>query len=307
VVTVVQGATVAGPVTGLSLAAIAGTPFAQTGVTVSAVSNPQYADASGMTSFRLKTTGIGNLVIGFVQVEAPMASPVAALSSPHVSNWAMACQGMTPSGAYCAIWIGTTTAASATARVTMTFAASPGQSTVETGFQEFTSARTTPVWAVVAGGSQAASAGMGTVLGYPSLTPSSAGELYWGYGETAGVGTAGSTPGYFYAVTSVYTNVICWNLSASAGVQAPAAVSVTGPGIALGVLVTDNAVIVPPLHPAYVASHPGTPCPICGVIGFCSHAQQNPPLNSWVPNTWVPVTPTPTPTGPPIAPWVPNV
>ena len=70
-------------------------------------------------------------------------------------------------------------------------------------------------------------AGSGTAPAWPSLTPATSGELYYGIGVPANSLTAGSTPGFTYNAFSGYMELYDTNVSA---VQAPTCVQGAGGG-----------------------------------------------------------------------------
>jgi len=70
----------------------------------------------------------------------------------------------------------------------------------------------TTSWSAVAGGVKNSIVGTGTTCSFPTLTAGSAGGLYWGWAYGSAKGSAGSSPGFSYYVT---TDVTHWNVLVS--------------------------------------------------------------------------------------------
>ena len=108
------------------------------------------------------------------------------------------------------VWLGKVTSAG-TANVTVTFAASLGGSNSRFVAREFST--TTGVVAFDVQGSVTSA-----TANWASLTPSKAGELYWGFCEDGSSAVAGSTPGFTYE-TDANGNGEGYNLNVSAPFQ----------------------------------------------------------------------------------------
>jgi len=127
-------------------------------------------------------------------------------------------------------WLGTiTTTGSST--ITVTYSGDVSSINTEIDAQEFTnSTGAGTTWTEdVVGASQNDTAS--TTITFPSLTPTSAGELYVGFGRAESGASAGSTTGFTYE-TSTNSNPYIFNPNVSGavsptGTQAPAGASVT--------------------------------------------------------------------------------
>ena len=73
----------------------------------------------------------------------------------------------------------------------------------------------TTSWSAAAGGVKNSIVGTGTTCSFPTLTAGSAGGLYWGWAYGSAKGSAGSSPGFSYYVT---TDVTHWNVLVSGAV-----------------------------------------------------------------------------------------
>jgi hypothetical protein len=203
--------------------------------TISDVASPVYAASTGMSSFGLTAANAGDIWLGYVEID-PGPATVTTMTSTNAS-WTRVNQAIGGDGKDYEIWIGRINAIGSDT-VNMTFNGSVSSSNVETGFQEFTSSRGR-IWCVDTEGFIAYPNGL--VIDYPTLYARNAGSLYWGYGKTTSVGSAGSTSGYGYDVNPTSFNVVCWNANAASGAQSPTAVTTTGQGQSIGVVLTDYA------------------------------------------------------------------
>lgn len=183
------------------------------------VLGPAYAQGPGMSSFTVSPQEAGDVLVGFIEID-PQPATVSSLSSNGVT-WSRIYQFIGDDGKDYELWKGIVQA-SGTDTVTINFAGTVGTSDVKTGFQEFAAINygAATVWTVDASGT-GGSATPTTTIQYPALTASGPGELYWGYGQTAGAGSEGSTPGFTYSVTPAH-GVVTWNTNAS-GTIAPTA------------------------------------------------------------------------------------
>jgi len=133
------------------------------------------------------------------------------------------------------LWLGTvTTTGSST--ITVSYSGSISSTSVELSAQEYTSSTgPTTVWSSDVVGN-AHNDSSSTTVTFPSLTPSTSGELYVGYARVQNTGAAGSTSGFTYDVTSPNTNVYIFNPSVSGAVSPAAAQSPSGTSVSVGAL-----------------------------------------------------------------------
>jgi Ricin-type beta-trefoil lectin domain len=226
---------------------LAFTPMAsaQPAGTISSDGAPVYANGTAMSSFQLSSQNVGDVFIGFIEIDAspnPTTTKISSLSGGN-ADWSNVAQFFGSNGKDYELWKGVTTAVGADT-VTISFAGSVAGANVETGFQEFTAADYGPatIWTVDQHGTDDNSTA-GTTIPYPSLTATGSGELYWGYGQTDSNGSAGSTTGFSYDVTP-QQNVVAWDTSAS-GTLAPTAVTTSAATRSIAALLT--ASLAPPL------------------------------------------------------------
>jgi hypothetical protein len=166
----------------------------------------------------------------------PGPSTAATLTSPHI-GWTRVGQAIGGDGKDYEIWVGLVNIV-ATANVTITFTGSVSASIVEVGWEEFSSSRGSN-WYIDSSGFIPYP--NGTVIQYPALNSRNQGALYWGYGKTTNVGSAGSTPGYNYSVTP-QLNVVCWNTNIGNDVEAPTAATSTGFGSSISAVISDYGI-----------------------------------------------------------------
>jgi hypothetical protein len=123
--------------------------------------------------------------------------------------------------------------------ITATFSGSVGS--IETGLaaQEF-SASPGPSMAWAKDASDGISNPSSATVALPKLTPTSTGELYFGYGATNSAASAGATAGFRYATTSD-DDVVAYNTNVSAAVQPSASQSSASVSGGLAVLITASA------------------------------------------------------------------
>ena len=165
-------------------------------------------------TFSLTPQGTGNLIlVEVLNVGVGVTVAATALSSSNVTWTAMGAPytGVTIGGT-CQVFAGTVTSTS-TATVTITFSGSAAE--IRGGGQEFAS--TIGGWMLDVQGHLDNLDGSSA---WASLTPSAAGELYFGYAYNANVATGGSTPGYVY-LDDIHDNGLAYCADCTAAAQAP--------------------------------------------------------------------------------------
>ncbi len=106
---------------------------------------------------------------------------------------------------------------------------------VELAAQEFSSSSgATTAWAEDVGASTTNDTASSTIT-YPSLSPSSSGELYVGFSRTSSASVAGTTPGFTYESPSA-NNLYVYDPSVSSKVS-PAASQKSGLSLTAGALI----------------------------------------------------------------------
>jgi RHS repeat-associated protein len=159
----------------------------------------------------------------------PTSFSVSSISGGGVTTWSKAVRFSTSACCDEEIWYGKVATAGAST-ITATWSASVASQPIEYSAQEFSaSTGTGTTWAVDHTGTLNNTVSSTTTT-YPSLSPSSTGELYFGY-LTDNSATGGSTTGFTYDTTAV-SNQVTFNPSVSSpsayqptGTQTPAGTS----------------------------------------------------------------------------------
>jgi hypothetical protein len=195
----------------------------------------QYHSGTAMTSFTLTGAVAKDLWIGYIEID-PGNTTVKSLTSTN-AEWKQLTQATGKDGKDYEIWAGKINA-SGSDTVTIAFQGTIGTAAVETGFMELVSSRDFPSWTVDSTGFM--NNASGTTIPFPYLYSRNQYGLYFGYGKTTAVASAGSTPGYGYSVTPV-SNIVTWNTEVFAG-QSPSAVTTAGSGNSIAAIVSDTAI-----------------------------------------------------------------
>jgi RHS repeat-associated protein len=162
----------------------------------------QLGYAFNATTLDVSPKAVGDLV---TLVASLTGATVTSVSGGGVTTWHKDVAYLGPEmGNDNEIWWGVVTSTGAST-ISLNLSATPSGD--ELVAQEFT-AGSGVTWS--ADGSGSTSSSTATVT-YPSLTPSHAGELYFGYSEVAANTQPGSTPGFSYALTGVYGNLLAWD------------------------------------------------------------------------------------------------
>ena len=165
---------------------------------------------------------------------------MSSVSGGGVSTWTKAVQFAGSVAADEEIWYGkVTTTGSST--ITFTWSGTVTGHIPEYGVEEFSAGLgASTVWATDKTGS--VNGASSTSVPLPSLTPSTSGELYFGYSAVAGTASVGTTSGFTYAVTAE-ANVVAYDPDVSGAVAPAATQSPAGTSSSVGVLLERVAVI----------------------------------------------------------------
>jgi hypothetical protein len=196
-----------------------------TGPTTPTITSVQQQNNNGtnLATLAFTPTNVGDLLIFQLRNSNPGTS-IATISGGGVTTWTKAVSGQ-PGSVEEEIWTGKITSAGSSSPINITYTATPG-GVQDLVAQEFTSSvGAASVWSVDTTGIQH-DASSGTPA-FPTLVPSTAGELYWGYQNDANTGGAGSTSGFVYSTDS-NGNEIGYNLSISGSVSPAATESPNG-------------------------------------------------------------------------------
>jgi hypothetical protein len=189
---------------------------------------------TGVTTLAVTPKTLGDVLVVFA-MSSTTASTVSSLSGGGVASWTKGVQFAGTGGVDTEIWFGrVTTTGSST--VTFTWSKSISGDYAEYGAEEFSAGLgASTVWSLDKTGS--ANGASSTSVPFPSLTPSSSGELYFGYAEVANTAAAGSTSGFTYAVTAD-GNVVTYDPDVSGAVAPSATQSPAGLSTSVGVLLS---------------------------------------------------------------------
>jgi hypothetical protein len=182
-----------------------------------------------MSSFAISPDSLQNIYLMFVEIDPSTTVTVRSVTSSRVT-WTRAVQVFS-GGKDFEMWTGVPVSLGDSA-VSFTFTGDVSQSNVETGRQQFQSSLPAPHWNVTGGWDAYPS---GNTIVYPALQVAPGGG-YWAYGKTTNVGSAGSTPGFFYDVTP-QANVVAYSTSVT-GLVSPTAPTLPGSGTSVGVSVS---------------------------------------------------------------------
>jgi hypothetical protein len=190
-------------------------------VAITAVGTIKGATGTAISTFSLTPTTVGNCFPLAIAIYQSAAITVTSVTGGGCT-WAFAGRYADTSNiSKRELWIGTVTSAGSASTVTVVYSGSVTGDSIELDCQEFTNgtgAGTT--WTLdgsVAGTTNTAS----TSCTFPTLTPSGAGELYFGHWFTSS-STINSSPTSGYATAKdAFTDGIIYNPACSASAQSP--------------------------------------------------------------------------------------
>lgn len=184
-----------------------------------------------------KVTGSGLATISLVpgnRGDAYLVSTHIASATVHVASLATASVTWTHLGGAVSgthsfdLWLGVITGDPGLILTTTVTGSAAITSTTNTyTAQLFTAGGQGTTWAVDVAMGTSNNTASSTTITYPSLTPSGAGELYYGYALSGGANalTTGATSGYTVTLDSI-SNAVIWNTNVS-GAQAPTSLQTT--------------------------------------------------------------------------------
>ncbi len=200
---------------------------------ITAVGTFTSGEGSGLTTLAVSPKTAGDVLVVFAQAGTATVGKLSSVSGGGVTTWTKGAQFAGSIGGDEEIWYGkVTTTGSST--VTFTWSGTTTGHVLEYGAEEFSAGLgTSTVWATDKTGTlNNASA---TSVPLPSLTPSTSGELYFGYALVTNTAAAGSTSGFTYAVTAE-SNVVAYDTGVSGAVSPAATQSPAGTSSSVGVL-----------------------------------------------------------------------
>jgi RHS repeat-associated protein len=202
--------------------------------TISAVGSLQQADGTGTSSLSVDPVNGGDAFVLAIKVAS--SSVTVASVTGGGATW----QHLTSessSSRDVELWMGTiTTTGSST--ISVSYSGSVASDSIELDAQEYTNGTgSTTAWSKdVAGGLSNTSSS--TTVTFPTLTPSSPAELYVGYARMDYTGSAGSTSGFTYDVTSPNLDLYIYNSNVSSSVSPTGDQATAGTSLAVGALIT---------------------------------------------------------------------
>jgi hypothetical protein len=187
---------------------------------------------TGATTLSVSPVGKGDLIVLALYLDAStVETTVESVTGGGVSNWAEDTT-FEVDGDYEQIWWGVVTSTGAS---TITLNLNGSYISDEVVAQEFRTAVGATWSAAAAGHSFSPTAS----VSFPSLTPASPGELYFGYGVVTGIALAGCTSGFSYATTPD-GDVLCWDTDVSSTVKPTASQSGQGSATVAGLFVASE-------------------------------------------------------------------
>ena len=209
--------------------------FSVPSTVITAVGTLASADGSALTTLAVSPKTVGDVLAVFAQVSSVSGTTLTSVSGGGVTTWTKAMQFNGSVGADAELWYGkVTTTGSST--ITFTWSGSITGHIAEYGAQEFSAGLgASTVWAMDKAGSL--NGASSTSVPFPSLTPSAAGELYFGYSVVANSASAGSASGFTYAVTAE-ANAVAYDTNVSGAVSPVATQSPAGTSSAVGMLLS---------------------------------------------------------------------
>ena len=222
-------------------------------------------DGTGVTTLSVSPQHVGDLVALSVRVSSSSIS-VSSISGGGVSTWTRR-EG--PYSGYGGndfeIWTGVVSS-TGSSTVTVSFSGSVASDGVELTGQEFSAASgSSTTWGLDTGAGVSNSSS--TTVTFPTLTPSGSGELYFGFAQVDNTGSAGSTSGFTYDVTSPAENVVTYDPNVSAAATPTASQSPAGTSGAAAVLMTatnSSAPTVTAVSPSSGSTAGGTSVALTG-------------------------------------------
>ena len=221
--------------------------------TIKAVGSLTSKKGTAVTTLAVTPQTVGDVLVVYAELDAT-GHTVSSVSGGGVSTWTKGVQFAGADGTDEEIWFGkVTTAGSST--ITFTWSSSITGDNTEYGAQEFSSSLgATTVWGLDKSGT--ANGTSSTTVPLPSLTPSSPGELYFGYGEVANTAAASSVSGFTFVVTTD-GNIVAFDPTVSGAVSPGAIQSATGLSASVAVLLTASSATPPPA-PTVTGVSPGS-------------------------------------------------
>ena len=196
---------------------------------VQAVGGVVSTTAKGNSSLAVAPAAAGDALVLAVKIDGSSLS-VSSVTGGGATWTKIASVADTTQAKDVELWLGTVTTAGPSS-ISLTYSATVTNSAIELSSQEFTDGTgPSTTWSVDSTGNVQTDSQSNTIT-YPSLSSSSAGELYVGYARSGFPPSSGSTPGFVYQATAVPNQYIYdTNVTGAAAPTAPvspAALSLT--------------------------------------------------------------------------------
>ena len=192
-------------------------------------------NGKGVTTLSVDPATDNDLMVLFSN-PANGTGTISSVSGGGVSSWTKVTGTSSGSGSGTTtieMWKGVVTSTGAST-ITVTFGGSTGNPNDLTAM-EFTTGSTSGSW-VVDSSATLYNSSSATVT-YPDLTPQSSKDLYVGYASAGSTMSAGTTPGFTYANTSLTSHMVAYNTSVSTTVQPTAVQSTASASLTIGALI----------------------------------------------------------------------
>ncbi len=206
---------------------------------VSAVGSLASAQGTGLTTLSVDPQNAGDLMAIAIQIPTTTRT-VSSISGGGVTTWTKATGFSGSVGSDEEIWYGKVSS-TGSSTITVTWSGSVSSEAPEYSAQEFSSGfGSGTTWAVDKTGTL--NNASSSTLTYPSLSPTGAGELYFGYVGLPNTPSAGATSGFTYAETA-QANQVTYNtdISSPSAFQPTASQSPAGISSSLAAVFTASA------------------------------------------------------------------
>ena len=208
--------------------------YTSTAPTITAVGTFSANSGSGLTTLADAPQNLGDVMVLFARVTSTSLK-LSSVTGGGVSTWSKGAQFAASAGQDIEIWYGPVTA-TGSSTITFTWSGSVSAKTPEYGIQEFDAGLgPSTLWALDKSGTL--NNASSSTVSFPSLTPTGAGELYFGFAFATNDTSSGSNAGFSYVVTPM-ANIAAYNPDVSAAVAPTATESPAGTSASAGVLIS---------------------------------------------------------------------
>ena len=224
--------------------------------TISAVGGFVMGYGTGLITQAVSPQNVGDVIVLHAKVAGTGTLPkVSSVSGGGVSAWNKAVSfGFNQHEEE--IWYGTVTS-TGPSTITVNWSGSVAALGTEYNAQEFTAdLGASTVWVVDGSQTGTLTNPSSSTVAFPTLTPSTSGDVYFGYGQCASDCGAGSTPGFTYGVTWDY-NVVTYDPNVTSAVSPTAPQSPANYSWSLAVLLEPSTSITVPDAPTGLGATAG--------------------------------------------------